>query len=71
MAWGGGRKRETLISGGLVLYTVHAQWGSTEGAETPHYCTAPIKVCKLHPENQFSFDFLCGFATLSHIHLYI
>lgn len=36
----GERKRENLISGGLVLYTVHAQQGSTKGAEyTPllHY----------------------------------
>lgn len=45
----GERKRENLISGGLVLSTVHAQHRSTKGAEyTPLLLS---KSARIRPEN--------------------
>lgn len=45
----GERKRENLISDGLVLSTVHAQHRSTKGAEhTPLLLSKSARIC---PEN--------------------
>lgn len=53
MAWGR-KKRENLISGGLVLSTVHAQYRSTKGAEyTPLLLS---KSARIHPENYFNIS---------------
>lgn len=43
----GERKRENLISDGLVLSTVHAQHRSTKGAE--HTPIIAVKVCTNPP----------------------
>lgn len=57
----GERKRENLISGGLVPRIQYMLGGEVlKGPRTLHHYTMAIKVCKLHPENQFNIRALCG-----------
>lgn len=51
----GERKRENLISGGLVACIQYMLGGEVlRGPRTLHHYTITIKVCKVHPENQFN-----------------